>query len=56
MLEFIPPNDLRKLDRAIKALKTIIPKDSPKDKAIHQKALTELLKQKKNLLDKGDLD
>lgn len=56
MLEFIPPNDLKKIDRAIKALKLIIPKDNTKDKVIHEDALFKLLEQRDKLLNKGDSD
>lgn len=54
MLEFIPPDNIQKIDRGIKALRAIIPKDNAKDKAIHENALSKLLDQRKNLLDKGD--
>lgn len=56
MLEFIPPNDLKKIDRAIKALRAIIPKDNAKDKVIHEDALFKLLEQRDKLLNKGDSD
>lgn len=56
MLEFIPPDNIQKIDRGIKALRAIIPKDNAKDKAIHEDALSKLLEQRKNLLDKGDSD
>lgn len=53
MLEFInPPDDLKKINRSIKALKSVIPRDNPKDKAIHQMALNKLLEQKNRLLNK----
>ncbi|WP_333862040.1 hypothetical protein [Clostridium sp.] len=49
MLEFMPPDNIKKIDRAIKALRVIIPKDSDKDRKIHQDVLNKLL-------NKGDLD
>jgi hypothetical protein len=52
MLKFIPPDDLKKIDRQIKAIKAVIPKDNTKDKAIHQMALNKLLKQRDRLLNK----
>lgn len=52
MLEFIPPDDLKKIDRQIKAIKAVIPRENPKDKAIHQMALDKLLKQRDRLLNK----
>ncbi|MCH3965469.1 MAG: hypothetical protein LKE46_14590 [Clostridium sp.] len=52
MLEFIPPDDLKKVNRSIKALKAVLPKDNPKDKAIHRMALDKLLKQRNRLLNK----
>lgn len=52
MLEFIPPDNLKKVNRAIKALQAVIPKDNPKDKAIHQMALNKLLKQRNRMLNK----
>lgn len=54
MLEFIPQDNIQKIDRAIKDLRAIIPKDNAKDRAIHEDALSKLLEQRKNLLDKGD--
>ncbi|MCC9294384.1 hypothetical protein LN736_05780 [Clostridium sp. WLY-B-L2] len=52
MLEFIPPDDLKKIDMQIKAINAILPRDNPKDKAIHQMALDKLLKQRDRLLNK----
>jgi hypothetical protein len=54
MLEFIPPDDLKKIDRQIKAIKAILPRDNPKDKTIHQKALNKLLEQRGKLLKKEE--
>lgn len=56
MLEFIPPNNIKKIDRAIKALKAIIPNDNAKDKVIHEDALSKLLEQRDKLLNEGDSD
>ncbi|MFL0197630.1 hypothetical protein ACJDU8_18965 [Clostridium sp. WILCCON 0269] len=57
MLKFIPPpNDLKKIERSIKALRAIIPKDNAKDKAIHEMALAKVLEQRNILLNKGDSD
>jgi hypothetical protein len=53
LLNVIPTNDITKLDRQIKALKSIIPKDNLKDKAIHEKALRELQAHRDKLL-RGD--
>lgn len=50
VLKVIPPNGVEKIDRQIKALKSIIPKDSLKDKAIHEKAVWELEKHREKLL------
>lgn len=52
MLEFIPPDDLKKIDRQIKAIKAVITKDNPKDKIIHQMALDKLIEQRNKLLNK----
>jgi hypothetical protein len=55
MLEFIPPDDLEKIDRqikAIKAIKAILPKDNPKDRAIHEMVLDKLIEQRDKLLNK----
>lgn len=50
MLEFIPPDNIVKVNRSIKALKAVLPKDNPKDRVIHQMALAKLIEQKKRLL------
>ncbi|MBV4417066.1 hypothetical protein [Clostridium tyrobutyricum] len=50
MLEFIPPDDLKKINRSIKAIKAVLPKDNPKDRAIHEMALNKLLEQRDKLL------
>lgn len=52
----MPPDSIQKIDRTIKALRAIIPKDNAKDKAIHEDALSKLLEQRDKLLNKGDLD
>jgi len=52
MLEFIPPDDLKKINRQIKALQAVISKDAPKDKIIHQMALNKLIEQRNRLLNK----
>lgn len=51
MLEFInPSDDLKKVNRSIRALKSVIPKDNPKDRGIHRITLNMLLEQRKKLL------
>lgn len=52
MLEFIPPDNIVKVNRSIKALKAAITKDNPKDRVIHEMALTKLLEQRDKLLNK----
>ncbi|WP_200886068.1 hypothetical protein [Clostridium tyrobutyricum] len=53
MLEFINPlDDITKINRSIKTLQAIIPKDNAKDRKIHQMALTKLLEQRNKLLNK----
>ncbi|AGK95177.1 hypothetical protein [Clostridium pasteurianum] len=53
-IKVIPTDDLVKLNKQIKALESIIPKDTPKDKGIHQEALEVLLKHREKLL-KGEI-
>ncbi|MBV4429041.1 hypothetical protein [Clostridium tyrobutyricum] len=50
MLEFIPPDDLKKVNRSIKALKAVLPRDNLKDRVIHEIALNKLLEQRDKLL------
>lgn len=52
MLEFIPPNDIKKINRSIKALSAAMPKDNEKDREIHDMALAKLLEHKEKLLNK----
>jgi len=49
------PNDIRKVEKQIKALRYQISRDiSPKDKNIHEAALNELMEHREKLLIKGD--
>ncbi|MBV4441516.1 hypothetical protein [Clostridium tyrobutyricum] len=50
MLEFIQPDNIVKVNRSIKALKAVLPKDNPKDRAIHEMALNKLIEQRDKLL------
>ncbi|WP_190972195.1 hypothetical protein [Clostridium sp. HV4-5-A1G] len=52
MLKFLPTDDLKKIDRQIKAIKAVIPRENPKDKAIHQMALNKLIEQRNKLLNR----
>ena len=49
-IKVILSNDIAKLDKQIKALKAVISKDNPKDKAIHKQALKEIQEHRKKLL------
>lgn len=49
-LKIVPPNSLEKVEKQIKALKSILKYDNPKDKAIHENAISDLEKQKDKLL------
>jgi hypothetical protein len=49
-LKVIITGDIVKLDRQIKALESIIPKDTLKDKAIHVQALKDLKEHREKLL------
>lgn len=46
----ILPSNLEKVNRQIKALEAIIPKDTSKDAVIHRNALIKLQKHRKKLL------
>jgi hypothetical protein len=49
-LTIILPKSLNKVERQIKALKAVIPKDNLKDKVIHEMALRKLEAHKESLL------
>ena len=51
-IKVIPTDDLAKLERQIKALESVIPKDTLKDKSIHEKALEDLKAHREKLLKK----
>lgn len=44
------PNDIVRMDKQIKALKSIIPKDTPKDRKMHEAVLRNLREHRKRLL------
>lgn len=50
-LNIVLPNSLSKLDRQIRALEAVIPKDTPKDRAIHEEALKKLKEHRKFLFE-----
>ncbi|WP_172638596.1 hypothetical protein [Clostridium pasteurianum] len=50
-LNVVLPGSLNKTERQIRALEAVIPKDTAKDKAIHQEALKKLKEHRKFLLE-----
>lgn len=49
-LKVIPVDDITKLDKQIKALKAILPRDNEKDREIHSRAIEALEKHREKLL------
>lgn len=43
-IKIVPPNDIQKINKQIRALKSMIPLDTYKDKQIHMEALKEYKK------------
>lgn len=53
-LSIVLPSNLNKVERQIRALEAVIPKDTFKDKVIHEEALRKLKEHRKMLL-KGEV-